>query len=193
MDKQTYIELLNLDAKKYNYKNELIDFSLKNPNYISILISNIEKVDYENSSFSARILELTIKKNIELIIPFINTFCDFLNKVKFTQTIRSCSKICELLMIEYFIKDNVKIIHSIQNKDLEKIIEAGFNWMINDQPIAVQAYTMQTLFLLGTKYNWIHSELAFIIEKNIPYSSIGYKNRGRKVLKAIKTNTNLKL
>jgi len=193
MDKHTFIKILNLDAKKYNYQDALIDVSLKNPNYIAILISNIEKVDYENSSFSARILELTIKENIELIIPFIDTFCDLLNKVKFTQTIRACSKICELLMIEYFIKKNLKIIHSIQNKDLEKIVEAGFNWIINDQPIAVQAYTMQTLFLLGTKYNWIHPELAFIIEKDIPKGSIGYKNRGRKVLKAIKTNTKLKL
>jgi len=83
--------------------------------------------------------------------------------------------------------------NSLQNEHLEKIIEAGFIWMITDQKIAVQAYTMQTLFLLGTKFDWIHNELAIIIEKNIPTGSTGYKNRGRKVLRAIETSTNLKL
>ena len=65
--------------------------------------------------------------------------------------------------------------------------------MILNKSIAIQAHSMYALYLLGIKYNWIHPELALIIEKDIPNGSTGYKNRGRKVLKAIETNTRLKL
>ena len=148
MDKQIFIERLNLDSKKSKDKDFLIDLCHKNPNYSSILLSNMGKINNENSNFSARILEITIKENIEVIIPYLAIFCDLLNKVSFNSTIRSCSKIYELLMIEFFIKKNLKIIPSIQNKDLEKIVDKAVN---------------------------------------------AYKIRGRKVLKAIKTNSKLKL
>ena len=148
MDKQIFIERLNLDSKKSKDKDFLIDLCRKNPNYSSILLSNIGQINNENSNFSARILEITIKENIEVIIPYLAIFCDLLNKLTFKPAIRSCSKICELLMIEFFIKKNLKIIPSIQNKDLEKIVDKAVN---------------------------------------------AYKIRGRKVLKAIKTNSKLKL
>ena len=160
---------------------------------LHFLLINMKSVDNENSNFSARILELSCKENLDIIIPYLDQFCELLNTVKLNGVVRVCSKIGELLMIEYFIKNNHKFINSLQNEHLEKIIETGFIWMITDQQIAIQAYTMQTLFLLGIKYDWIHDELAIILEKNIPTGSTGYKNRGRKILKAIETNTTIKL
>jgi len=193
MDKTTFLKILESDTQKLKYRDILVNACLKNTSWASFLLNNMKSVDNENSNFSARILELSCKENIEIIIPYLDFFCELLNKVKLNGVIRVCSKICELLMIEYFIKNNHKIKNSLQNEHLEKIIEAGFIWMITDQQIAVQAYTMQALYLLGTKYGWIHNDLAIIIERNIPTSSTGYKNRGRKVLKAIETDTYLKL
>ena len=94
MDKQIFREILNLDSKKSKNKVFLINLCLKNPNCSSILLSNMGQFDNENSNFSARILEITIKENIEGIIPYLAVFCDLLNKVKFSPTIQSCSKIC---------------------------------------------------------------------------------------------------
>ena len=193
MDKTTFLKIIASDTQKLKYRDILVNACLKNTSWTSFLLTNMQSVDNENSNVSARILELSCKENIEIIIPYLDFFCELLNKVKLNGAIRVCSKICELLMIEYFIKNNHKITDSLQNEHLEKIIEAGFIWMITDQQIAVQAYTMQALFLLGTKYDWIHNDLAIIIERNIPTGSTDYKNRGRKVLRAIETSTNLKL
>ena len=193
MDKQTFIKILKSDSEKLNYRDKLLYACIENPSWMSILMKNMANIECENSIFYARVFELVCKKDLELIIPYIDDFCNLLTKVKMHGVVRSCAKLCELMMIEYFVKNNILFHSSIQDKHLEKIIEAGFNWMITDQKIAVQAYTMQTLYLLGTKYDWIHIELALILEKNIPTGSTGYKNRGRKVLKAIETSTKLKL
>ena len=193
MDKQTFIKILKSDSEKLNYRDKLLYACIENPSWMSILMKNMANIEDENSNFHARVFELVCKKDLELVIPYIDDFCNLLTKVKMHGVVRSCAKLCELMMIEYFVKNNLLFHSSIQDKHLEIIIEAGFNWMITDQKIAVQAYTMQTLYLLGTKYDWIHIELALILEKNIPTGSTGYKNRGRKVLKAIETSTKLKL
>ncbi len=193
MDKETFLQILESDSQKLKFRDSLVKACLLNTSWASFLLTKMKSIDNENSSFSARILELSCKENLEIIIPFLDTFCKLLNKVKLNGVIRVCSKICELLMIEYFIKNNYKFTSSLQNEHFEKIIKAGFIWMITDQQIAIQAYTMQSLYLLGIKYDWIHNDLAIIIERNIPTGSTGYQNRGRKILKAIETDSNLKL
>ena len=55
--------------------------------------------------------------------------------------------------------------------------------MINDEKVAVKAYSMATLYYLGTEFDWIHEELKLlfygsshiaehlkILEKEIHYS-----------------------
>jgi hypothetical protein len=68
----------------------------------------------------------------------------------------------------------------------EKIIEACFDWMINDEKIAPKAYAMNTLFLLGRDYDWIHPELVMILERDYQMQSSGFKARARRILKQIK-------
>ena len=192
MDRSTFSQLLLNNQQKLKYLDQLVVACLDN-NYVSILLDNLAKFDDEDSNFSARILELSCKIKLEIIIPYLDAFCDVLTKVKLNGVVRACAKICELMMIALFVKNDVYFKRSFNNDHLEKIVEAGFNWMISDQKIAVQVYTMRTLYLLGSKYDWIHHELVLIIEKNIPNGSTGYKNRGRKIIKAIETNTALRL
>ncbi len=193
MDKEIFIKTLHKGINKLENRNLLVNSCIKNPSYIATLLDNMNSVDDKNSTFSARIFELTCKRDLKIIIPHLDFFCKLINKVNLEGSIRPCAKICELLMLKYFTKTNIFYSNMILEKHLEKIIEAGFDWMIGHQKTAVKAYTMQTLYLLGTKYNWIHTELALIIEKDIPTGTTGYVNRGRKVLKAIETKSRLKL
>jgi hypothetical protein len=193
MDKEAFIKILKGGSNKLEYRNLLVSSCVENPLWLSILLKNMKRIDDENSNFSARIFELTCKEKLEIVLPFLDEFCNLLGKVKLDGVVRPCSKICELLMVSYFLKHNIYHRNLITDSHLKKIIEAGFDWMITDKAVAIQAYTMQTLYLLGIKYDWIHPELALTIEKNIPTGSTGYKNRGRKVLKAIETKTPLKL
>ena len=113
MDKQKFLDILDLDSKKLKYRDQLVNACLINTSWATLLLANMKNIDNEKSNFSARILELSCKENLAIIIPYLNTFCELLNMVKLNGVIRVCSKICELLMIEYFIKNNHKFIYSI--------------------------------------------------------------------------------
>ena len=89
------------------------------------------------------------------------------------------SSIDEDVVKESLIKEFISEIH------IKKIIEAGFDWMIGQQKVAVKAYTMNTLFLLGKNYDWVHQELKLIIQQNIMNESAAYKARGRITLALI--------
>lgn len=193
MDTISFTKHIQEGVNKLEIRALLIQSCLTNPELISVLFTQIETANKETASFAARILELTLKKDLKILAPHIDRFTALLATVSPDAVIRSCAKICELLCIRYFLKKDPFYIHILNDKKLEQITEAGFQWMITDQKIAVQAYTMQTLYLLGTKFDWIHEELALNLEKGIPTGSTGYKNRARKVIKAIRTNTPLKL
>ena len=46
---------------------------------------------------------------------------------------------------------------------------------------------MSALFLLGSDYDWIHPELAIILERDFQTQSIAFKARTRRILKKINT------
>ena len=68
----------------------------------------------------------------------------------------------------------------------ERIIACCFDWMINDEKVAVKAYSMNTLFLFGKDFNWIHPELTQILERDYPHQSCGFQARAKHILKHIK-------
>ncbi len=194
MDKIKFIQILKSDSKLLKHRTILVDAVLNNHDWLVVLLNDISNTNDKQSNFSARILELVCKQgNLELIIPYLDKFSLLLPKIKFEGVIRSSAKIIELLTVNYFIKKDPLYIKKINSRHLEQFTESCFDWMISNKSIAIQAHSMYSLYLLGTKFDWIHPELALIIEKDIPIGSTGYKNRGRKVLKAIETKTRLKL
>lgn len=189
MDKSTFSHLLENNHDRLKNRGTLVSSALDNPEYIAILLSNIENIAGENCDFSARILELVFKENISLLLPYLDRFSELLPNIKHAQTIRASAKICEILVQKYFsVKPPV-----LQENQVDKIIESGFDWMIAENKTAVKAYTMHTLYIIGTKYNWIHPALISNIEKDIPNGTVGYVNRGRKIIQAIESKTMLKL
>ena len=68
----------------------------------------------------------------------------------------------------------------------ERIIEISFDYMITDQKVAVKAYSMNSLLLLGIAYDWIHPELITILKKDFNTNSAAYKARARQLLRKLK-------
>lgn len=194
MDSGQFIQLITKGNNKLALRNPLVNATAENPDHVALILEKSADPGFKNSAFAMRILELACKKDLSIIYPFANTFCTLLDKLTTEGAVRSSAKIVELLMVWYFkIKDRA-VRNAFTPEHLRKIVEAGFKWMIDpEKPTAIKAYTMQTLYLLGKKYDWIHSELALVIEQQMPYSTIGYKNRGAKVIHAIENNIPLKL
>lgn len=65
--------------------------------------------------------------------------------------------------------------------------ELCFNFLNSGQEsIAVKANAMTVLFNIVKKYPELKGELKITIEEQMPFGSTGFKNRGSKILKALK-------
>lgn len=185
--------MLDSDSRDYSNRPLLAEAVTEHPDWILIVLEKMSAIENKNSDMSARVLELASKKDLSLIIPYLDKFSTLISKLKLDGSIRASSKIIELLCVEYFIRFNPFYVKILNNKCLEQFTESCFDWMITDKAIAIQAHSMYSLYLLGTKYNWIHTELVQNIQRNLPKGSTGYQNRGKKIINAIKYDRMLKL
>ena len=128
-------------------------------------------------------------QNLKALLPYLDTFTENLSKVYFDSAVRPVAKICEMLAKAFYSKENNSVKSILQFQHKEKIIEYCFDIMINDEKIAPKAYAMQTLFLLGKDFDWIHLELVQILERDFPNQSAGFKARAKHLIKKIKSKS----
>ena len=168
--------------KRLYYANLVI----ANPKLLAPLLEILFEVDDKISCRAAWVFEFICGEKLEAIIPYLDTFTENISRVHINATIRPVAKICEYLIKAYYSKEEHTIKKHLTEQHKEKIIEACFDWMITDQMVAPKAYAMHSLFLLGNQYDWIHPELAIILERDFQIQSAGYKARARHILKKIK-------
>ncbi|MEL0457100.1 adenylosuccinate lyase [Flavobacteriaceae bacterium SZ-1-7] len=182
---ELYDELNNVDhshGKRLFYANLVIG----NPDLLPKLLEILFKVEDKMSDRAAWVFEFVCRKNIELIIPLLNTFTENIAKVRRDSAVRPVAKICELVVLAYYDKADNPLKSALTNTHKERIIETCFDYMINNQKVAVKAYSMQTLYLLGKDYDWVHPELRLILERDFYEQSAAFKARARHILKKVK-------
>ncbi|WAC03173.1 adenylosuccinate lyase [Lacinutrix neustonica] len=158
---------------------------LENPGLIPKLLDILFMVDDKRSSKAAWVLEYLCDINLEAIIPYLDVFTEHLHKVHLDSAQRPVAKVCENLAKAYYGKGTSKLKQALLPKHKEKIIEACFDWMLNDAKVAPKAYSMNTLFLLGSEYHWIHPELIGVLERDFHMQSCGYKARAETYFEAV--------
>ena len=167
--------------KRLYYANLL----LEDPTLIPLTLDILFKVDDSISCRAAWILEFMCGEDLETIIPFLDTFTENMHKVHLDPAVRPVAKICEYLIKAHYGKNPSKIKESLTITHKERIIEVCFDYMINDEKIAPKAYSMNSLYLLGQEFDWIHPELANILQRDFQMQSSGFKARARHILKKI--------
>ncbi|HMC02153.1 MAG TPA: hypothetical protein VKN14_14035 [Flavobacteriaceae bacterium] len=150
------------------------------------LIDIVFMVDDPISCRAAWVFEFVCNEYIFGLIPYLDTFTKNLKSVHLDSAVRPVAKVCEMLAKAYNSKQNKTIKNTLKAFHKEQIIEACFDWMINDEKIAPKAYAMNTLYLLGKEYDWVHPELKQILQQDYSHQSAGFKARARLVLKKIK-------
>lgn len=175
---QLYKELENTSALREN-RLRVSNLILEDVSCIKHLIDIVFDVNDEISVKAAWVLEFVAKKDLTPIFPFLNIFTKNIQKVHFGGAVRSLAKISQLL-IE---KNNRQAFLTETQKEL--FIETAFDWMISTHKVAIKAYSMRNLFLLGKETDWVHDELKIIIQDNISKESAAYKSRGRITLDQI--------
>jgi hypothetical protein len=168
--------------KRLYYAHLVID----EPELITPLLEILFTVDDKISCRAAWVFEFMCNEHLEAIVPHLNSFTANLSKVHLDSAVRPVAKVCEYLIKAYYSKNETTIKTTLTEEHKQKIIEACFDWMINDEKIAPKAYAMNSLFLLGSEYDWIHPELSLILERDFQMQSSGFKARARHILKKIK-------
>lgn len=183
--KEFYDTLTYVDASRSSrlkYAGLVLDDLSLMPNLVELLFMVNDKVSYK----AAWVFEYVCTENIYVIIPFLDEFTNNLKKVHFDSAKRPLAKVCEMVATANYSEQPNPINKMLLSKHKEHIIEACFDWMINDEKIAVKAYAMSTLYLFGQGYKWIHPELTELLEQDYPNQSAGFKARARHILKKIK-------
>lgn len=177
-------QITALRANRLKYANlVLADMSLF-PKLIDILFMVDDKV----SCRAAWVFEFVCTDYIYALIPHLDNFTKNLHRVHFDSAVRPVAKVCELLAKANYSKENHTIKNVLQPVYKERIIEACFDWMINESKIAPKVYAMNTLLLFGKDYDWVHPELIQIIERDYHAQSAGFKARARHILKKLKVS-----
>jgi len=168
--------------KRLHYANLVID----NPDLIPKLLEILFMVDDKISPRAAWVFEFMCNEHLEEAIPFLDYFTEHMHKVHQDPAVRPVAKVCEYLVKAYYSKKKNKIQEALNEKHKERIIAVCFDYMINDEKIAPKAYSMNSLYLLGNDYDWIHPELVLILERDFQMQSSGFKARAKHIIKKVK-------
>ena len=147
---------------------------IANPDLIPKLLEVLFMVDDKISPRAAWVFEFMCGEQLEEAIPYLDYFTENMHKVHLDPAVRPVAKVCEYLIKAFYSKTDNKIKTALQEKHRERIIEVCFDYMINDEKIAPKAYAMNSLFLLGQDYDWIHPELVMILERDFQMQSSGF-------------------
>lgn len=185
MTQQELYESLHYVDHTRDKRIEMAKMVLMNPNLIPPLLEIINLTKDPISCKACWILEAVVRKKLNVILPYLDTFTEIIGKVELDSAVRPVAKVCELLMERYFSKKVIYMQQQITEAHLEKVSTACFDWLIGEHKVAAKAYSMTSLYLLGTKYPWIHPELKLVLEQHYSNESAAYKARARMVLKKI--------
>ncbi|WP_333808785.1 hypothetical protein [Flavobacterium sp.] len=126
-------------------------------------------------------LELVCEKKLKLFVPFLDSFCEVLPKLKNDSAIRPATKICMFLAKSNHRKNGILLTQEQEHN----LIEALIDRLIQNEKVAAKVYAMRALFVLGKKYKWVHEELKTIIEQDYSNHSAAYKGATRDLLKKL--------
>lgn len=129
------------------------------------------------------VFEFVCQENPTLLFPHFDYFIENLKYVKFDSAKRPLCRILSLFCHEASKFEDFNNLFTINNR--QAITEICFDWLINNEKVALKCYSMRILEFLGRDNEWIHPELQLILEQNIHLHSAAYKAAAKDVLKKI--------
>lgn len=176
-------EQLALCSAHRKPRERIRDFVLKRPEIFPALLQMAFDVDYKYHFKACWIVEFVADARVEWLQNHLDFFCDRLSDLKDESAIRPMAKVATMIVKAHFSKKITSI--TVTEKQLEKLAEVCFDWLISNTKVAAKAYAMRTLYDLGKKQLWIHPELKIILEKDYQSHTAAYKAVAREILKKI--------
>ncbi|WP_157208709.1 adenylosuccinate lyase [Mariniflexile maritimum] len=178
-------ELTNVDASREK-RLACAHLVLNDIHLFPELLSMVFKVNDKLSYRAAWVFEFVCEANVYALIPYLDAFCANLKTIRFDSAVRPMAKVCVFIAKEYYSKQPNTLKKTLKPKHKELIVEACFDWLIQDEKTSSKAYAMEVLYLFGKDYPWVYPELVKILEQDFQAESPGYKARAKRILQGIK-------
>lgn len=176
MKSNFYLQIENSSAYRES-RDANCKLALSNTENIKELFHYAYTLEDKNHFKACWILELVLEKDLQLLTPYLDTFCETISKYEHDSAKRPMSKIC------MFISKNKKF--KLTEKQEKKIIEACLDWLISDEKVATKAYSIRALYNFSKKHSWIKNELKIILAQDYSSHSVAYKAVAREILKKL--------
>ena len=178
-----HLNYVNHSREKRAYYAQLV---LDNPDLFPHVLDILFLVDDERSNRAGWLCEFVCKQDLSILFPYLDLFTKNMSIVYQDSALRPVAKITEHLTLSYYKMQDPLTQKYLTHVHKERLVEAGFDWMITEQKVAVKAYTMTSLFWLGTEIDWVHLELHRIMEDGYAAGSAAFKARCRHMFEAIR-------
>lgn len=113
----------------------------------------------------------------ELLQPYLEEMIDFIPESNHTGIKRCLLRILAL--------------SEIPDSRMGNLLNLCFEYLETDMPVAVKVHAMQIIYNISQAEPDIKTELIAIIEEQMPKQSVGFENRGRKLLKKLYSETGI--
>ncbi len=186
MNKNDLINELNsFDTAKRAHRDKSAKFVSDHLETFPFLLEIVFEDQKRINIKAAWIFELVCFEKISLLAPYLDFFTQNLSKIRNESSLRPIAKVCSFVAKAYYHSSENEIHKNLSVKNMEYIVENNFDWLIEDHKVATQVYAMDSLFLFGKDFDWIHAELKLILNKNAGFSSAGYKAHAKHILKQL--------
>lgn len=180
------LQKINYDKAYRKNRLEAANWVLENLHTLPDLLNYCFNEDIKLATKASWVLDFVYRQNLQYLYPHLDYIFNNIINLKSDGQLRSFGLLYEMLTINYYKKKDPYLLKLLTPRHKEVMIESSFDWMITNQKVACQARAMTALYFLGTEYDWIHPELAIIIQQNLATASAGYKHRGKNTLVKIK-------
>ncbi len=138
-------------------------------NLYQLIYSDIPRIP----NIAAWALEKCVEQNPAFLAPYIHEVIDFLPQIRYSGLRRSLTK--SLTFCE------------IPEERLGELLDICLGWLQDPKiKTAVKIYSMQILLDIARKEPDIRFELIPVIESQLDYNTVGFENRGKKTIKALR-------
>ena len=159
----------------------LSNYIIRHEELLNEFIAIAFDIQNENHVKAFWSLEFVCEKKLKLFIPYLDSFCEVLPKLKDDSAVRPATKICVFLTKSNHRKNGI----SLTQEQEHHLIEALIDRLIQDEKVAAKVYAMKALFVLGKKYDWVHEELKTIIEQDYSNHTAADQAATRNLLKKL--------
>ncbi|NNF02300.1 MAG: hypothetical protein HKN22_06415 [Bacteroidia bacterium] len=168
-------KLLDVEHSK-ELTNRIVEHVINNPNKMGDLVDLMINANPRIRQRAAWPLSMIAQKDPAILKPHLPELCKEL-KAKNNHPAINRNILRALQYID------------IPNKYHSLVIDNSFRLLnSHDEPVAIKVFGMQVLFNLTKYHPDLKNELVASIEQQWNNTSVGFKSRGRKILKSLKSN-----